>query len=857
MRLHFLARIICVLSLIVAWALADRLEAEESESWQLIVQDPESGELRPLDAAETAILQRVRALAQRRTAGESLPRIRVSKEDLPEGFKYLAETAERSADGTLVSSALVDHGSERDPSNPLSVEDRRGPREGPQQQMKTLGDRLPARLIAGPGLAGTDAKGRLRILAPDPVRLGRNVAHWDTRLLPEPLMAAFVGIKEFYGDPNDLDLTPTALQDVGWSLGESQINLVVLDPEGFGFNDPTPVEPVGGNSGRTLGDQRLLAARFAADIWSRAITSPVPIEVGLVFDPELRCRALGQSFLYVSSNFPGTTRPDTWFPISLANVLQGEDRRPDLPDMKVIMSPFVDQGRCTSSFYYGLDGQPRVGEASFVTTVLHEMGHGLGFFVFPEVVETGMFFMGQPQINFIHFYDNTLGKSWIEMTDAERLASSAGNELVWTGENANVAALSFLEDERVLEVDLATGETVRIPASRALFGPTVPPGGISAELACGFDGIGAAPGGPATGANASDGCEPLRNAADLKGRIALLSPGFCGSSRQVRHAQEAGAVAAVLGDFWSSPRPLTTLSDASDLEIPAVSLGLWDLLGLRRVVCPEQTCGQDDPNLCLDQGRFRIEVDWKDFAGNTGTAKMVALESNDSGVLWFFQQDNWEMLVKVINGCPINDHFWVFAASTTNVEYTLRVTDLVVSGSKSYFNPLGRSAPAITDIEAIPSCFLNDRASDFGGKFRQNAGLPRVELPRARGRNLEKGPATCVPTEDAACLNRGRFRVEVDWETSDLEGRAQVVPVDSDDSGLLWFFDSDNWEMLVKVLDGCEFNDRFWVFGAATTDVGFDLRVTDTETGVARTWRNQQGNAAAAITDTDAFATCP
>ena len=62
--------------------------------------------------------------------------------------------------------------------------------------------------------------------------------------------------------------------------------------------------------------------------------------------------------------------------------------------------------------------------------------------------------------------------------------------------------------------------------------------------------------------------------------------------------------------------------------------------------------------------------------------------------------------------------------------------------------------------------------------------------------------------------------------------------------------------MLVKVLDGCGINDRFWVYAAATTDVEYTLEVTDTWTGQTVIYANPLGVSAAAITDTDAFATC-
>ena len=73
----------------------------------------------------------------------------------------------------------------------------------------------------------------------------------------------------------------------------------------------------------------------------------------------------------------------------------------------------------------------------------------------------------------------------------------------------------------------------------------------------------------------------------------------------------------------------------------------------------------------------------------------------------------------------------------------------------------------------------------------------------------------------------------------------------------MWFFTPNNWEMLVKVLDGCSLNGHFWVFAAATTDVEYVLRVTDMQTGAVREYSNPLGNAAAAITDTSAFSACP
>ena len=108
--------------------------------------------------------------------------------------------------------------------------------------------------------------------------------------------------------------------------------------------------------------------------------------------------------------------------------------------------------------------------------------------------------------------------------------------------------------------------------------------------------------------------------------------------------------------------------------------------------------------LCLgEDGRFRVEVQWTDFVGQQGIGTKV-VESGDSGLFWFFDDANWEMLVKVVDGCGFNDHHWVFAAATTNVQYTLTVTDTLRGVEAVYRNPLGVSADAITDTEALDSC---------------------------------------------------------------------------------------------------------------------------------------------------------
>jgi len=106
------------------------------------------------------------------------------------------------------------------------------------------------------------------------------------------------------------------------------------------------------------------------------------------------------------------------------------------------------------------------------------------------------------------------------------------------------------------------------------------------------------------------------------------------------------------------------------------------------------------------------------------------------------------------------------------------------------------------------------------------------------------------------CLSGGRFRLTASWITATASGNGTAVPL-TDDSGYFWFFTASNIEMVVKTLNGCGFNSRYWVFAGGLTNVDVTLTVTDMHTGAVKAYRNPQGTAFQPIQDTSAFATCP
>ena len=116
----------------------------------------------------------------------------------------------------------------------------------------------------------------------------------------------------------------------------------------------------------------------------------------------------------------------------------------------------------------------------------------------------------------------------------------------------------------------------------------------------------------------------------------------------------------------------------------------------------------------------------------------------------------------------------------------------------------------------------------------------------------------CLPDNRTLCLNDGRFKVQTEWSSlSQIDQPGLVKDVKPDGTGFFFFSNSGNTELLIKVLDGCGFNNNFWVFYAATTDVEFTVTVTDTQTNATQEYSNTLGTASPAVTDTGVFATCP
>ena len=488
-----------------------------------------------------------------------------------------------------------------------------------------------------------------------------------------------------------------------------------------------------------------------------------------------------------------------------------------------------------------------------------------------------------------------------------------------------------------------------------------------------------------TGESRSYANEPGRLAPAIVDREAFS--GGCGT------VAAAGAPSVEsLGGERASSRP----APEAEASVPAV-------------VAEEQVagwCDADAMRLCLHNRRFEVQVGRR-LDGDWHTGRVAQVGTDETGIFYLSDPESWEVLVKVVDGCAINGHYWLFAAAASDLEfevfllsrgpgrgglkgyrgergrpivdreafagdcaagdspivanltataghaevgltwlvpYVETVTGIQVRWKAAAALPFDDAVDAWTNLPASASEYTvtglrNDTEYTFAVRARSASGAGSVATATAtpRGppeaafrldipcdedlcRTFTDAPVSFVDTSggnvtewrwsfgdgatsdlrspthawstpgfydvtltvgdgstsdsatrtvlveaaapagscrfdaETICLRDSRFEVKAEWWSADGDsGPGRVVYAGTNDSGLFRFFDPLNWEILIKVLDGCGINGRMWVLGASTTDLGYRILVTDTVTGESRSYVNEPGQPAPAIVDTEAF----
>ena len=255
------------------------------------------------------------------------------------------------------------------------------------------------------------------------------------------------------------------------TFAAATITVINKDGGNEGFNDSTPFTSVGGNTATTLGEARLNAFEYAAKIWGDLLTSTVEIKVDAAMDP-LGPRILGQAGpTTVHRDFTNTPVANTWYVQALANKLAGMDLDPSTSDMAATFSS-------NFLFYYGFDGNPPGGQYDFVTVVLHELGHGLGFLSLVNL-STGAKFSGVDDAYSRHMeHHGAIPADYPTMTDGQRvLAGTSGPNLHFIGPEvvANSGILTVGKDSISGHVEMYAPGTPSLGSSVSHFNKVIKP----------------------------------------------------------------------------------------------------------------------------------------------------------------------------------------------------------------------------------------------------------------------------------------------------------------------------------------------------------------------------------------------
>jgi hypothetical protein len=336
--------------------------------------------------------------------------------------------------------------------------------------------------------------------------------------------------------------------------------------EGDALSDKTPVAPLGGNTGTTLGEQRKLALDYAASVWAERLDSDVPITVGVTFAP-LPCSgaasvlgAAATTGLFSGISGAGAN-PTFYYPSALANKLSGRDLDPTEPEIRMRLNSDVDAGckAATGGFYYGFDAKGAQ-SVDFAETVLHELAHGLGLASFADP-ETGELFATDgvdPYTSLVRDLDFDL--LWPALPDNIGRMLSAGSlrRVAWDGERARSA----------------TAEQFAKGVPSVTFEPAVSGfSGIVSDSSFGENSAQHPVAGPLR-TTSNEGCASLA-AAGVAGTVMLLRPTRCSPATAARFAKEGGAVGALIvsrGSPFSAPvQPLDWEGDPVAMPVIAVS----------------------------------------------------------------------------------------------------------------------------------------------------------------------------------------------------------------------------------------------------------------------------------------------
>lgn len=169
------------------------------------------------------------------------------------------------------------------------------------------------------------------------------------------------------------------------------------------------------------------ALTYAGNIWGDYLNSSVPIKVDIFYVNLIDPSTLAVTIPNGERDFPSAPFDSVWYPSCLANSLEGIELNTGEADMCIFVNNLVN-------WYFGTDAICPAGKYDFVTIMLHEIGHGLGFLSLAKLEGDTMGSFGQitpadiaplsttfpfPDLQkkhsaFAHFMENGMGQSIVD-----------------------------------------------------------------------------------------------------------------------------------------------------------------------------------------------------------------------------------------------------------------------------------------------------------------------------------------------------------------------------------------------------------------------------------------------------------
>ncbi|MBE9165913.1 DUF4347 domain-containing protein, partial [Tychonema sp. LEGE 06208] len=117
---------------------------------------------------------------------------------------------------------------------------------------------------------------------------------------------------------------------------------------------------------------------YAVNIWNRLVdTSKVDVTINATWETVTGFLATGDGS--GTANFTGAPLTNTLYPVPLANQLAGTDLNGTSPEIDVRVNNNPSASFSGLSWYFGTDANPGANQTDLVTTLLHEIAHGMGF----------------------------------------------------------------------------------------------------------------------------------------------------------------------------------------------------------------------------------------------------------------------------------------------------------------------------------------------------------------------------------------------------------------------------------------------------------------------------------------------